>query len=97
MIVKSFEGRDEFCIRVTSSSSNCRSNTFSGNPITLFQNDVEKTTIPNGFTDFEYCLDNDEVDAKNDKFKLLSGGIDGVSVYDMLHVECLVNRYVRYV
>ena len=58
---------------------------------------MEKTTIPNGFTDFEYCLDNDEVDAKNDKFKLLSGGIDGVSVYDMLHVECLVNRYVRYV
>ena len=79
-------GRDEFCIRVTSSSSNCRSNTWSGNPITLFHNDVEKTTIPNGFTDFEYCLDNDEVDVKKDKFKLLSGGIDGVSVYDMLHI-----------
>ena len=75
-----FKGRDEYCIRVTSSSSNCRSNTWSGNPITLFHNDVEKATIPNGFNHFEYCLDNDEVDVKKDKFKLLSGGIDGVSI-----------------
>ena len=55
----------------------------SSNPITLLHNDVEKATIPNGFKDSEYYLENDEVDIKKDKFKLLNGGIDGVSIYNI--------------
>ena len=51
-----------------------------GDPITLFHNDVEKTKIPNRFTDFEYCIDMAEVDIENDKFKLLAGGTDGVCI-----------------
>ena len=74
---------------MTSRSSNCNSNTWSGNPITLFHNDVQKATVSNGFKDFEYCLDKDEVDVEKDKFKLLSGGIDGVSIYSIISVRCV--------
>ena len=38
------------------------------------------TTIPSGFTDFEYCIDMDDVDIENDEFKMLASGNDGVCI-----------------
>ena len=71
---------------MTSSSSNCNSGSWSGDPIKLFHNDVEKAIIPSGFTDFEYCIVMDDVDIENDKFKLLAGGSNGVCI-NSLHVN----------
>ena len=80
---------DEFCIRLTSGPSNCDSVTWYGSPITLYHNNVEIETIPTRFQDFSHCFNINEIDAVNDTFELLSGGIDGVS-----KAERIQTRYI---
>lgn len=69
----------EFCIEIQSSDESCASGTWTGSPIHLFHNDIEKATIPSKFTNFSFCLPINEVDIKNDKFKFHIRRGDGVS------------------
>ena len=69
-----------------SPGSNCKASSWYGDPIKLFHNDEEKAIIPSKFTDFEYCIDMDDVDIENDEFKMLASGSDGVCI-DSLHIN----------
>ena len=77
-----------------STSTNCSSLTRSGDPITLFHNDVEIATIPKYFKNFEHCIDYNDVDIENDNFRLVAGGSDGVCITS-LHVYFIVNNIVN--
>ena len=79
---------------MTSTLTNCTAGTRYGDPITLFQNDVEKAIIPKGFQDFEHCIDFNDVDIENDNFIFVAGGEDGVCITS-LHFKYILNNIVN--
>ena len=89
-----YSARDEFCIRLKSSLSNCNAGTRSGDPVRLFHNGVRVATAPEGFKTFDHCIDYDDVDIQNDEFRLKAGGGDRVCITS-LHVEYIKDNIVN--
>ena len=79
-----------YCISISSTpSSDCvtrygndRSAEYDGDTATVFHNNVQIGTLPQGFSNEEFCITG--VDVVNDQFKIVNGGQDGVS-FSFMH------------
>jgi len=77
---KVLDQNSNYCIEIESSKDNCTSGTYTGSPIGLFHNNVEKATIPSKFEQFSFCLPLNYVNIENDQFKLHMKKRDGVCI-----------------
>ena len=79
----------DYCISISSAQSATCLNFdatdggywWEGSTATLLHNGAQIGTLPYGFTNREFCLPVDEVDAANDEFKLIAGQGDDVSLF----------------
>ena len=82
---------ENFCIRATSSEdeSLCQHPSdpdgtdqqfWDGSEIIIKHNGQTIATMPAGFSEFEHCLNNDDVDVANDEFQLQSTSNNGVCI-----------------
>ena len=53
---------------------------WAGSDILIKQNGVNVATMPAATTEFEYCLNMDDIDIANDEFQLQSSSEDGVCI-----------------
>ena len=68
-----------FCFLLTSGPGCGDSSGWQGQRINLYQNGHLVTVVPRQFTEFQFCLQDYQVNVTSDEFQLLSTGNDGVS------------------
>ena len=83
-----------YCISISSSPSsacvrqngNDNSVNYIGHTATVFHNNVQIGTLPQGFSNEEFCIAG--VDVVNDQFKIVNGGTNGVSFSKLRELKC---------